>query len=31
VLDLDCSEVRYLIEETIEAALRQPVFRVKKQ
>jgi hypothetical protein len=31
VLDLDCNDVRYLIEETVEAALRQPVFRVKKQ
>ena len=30
VADLDDSEVRYLIEETIEAALRRPVSRVKK-
>jgi hypothetical protein len=30
VLDLDDGEVRYLIEDTIEAALRRPVSRVKK-
>ena len=31
VSDLDSSEIRYLIEDTIEVALRRPVFRTKKQ
>jgi hypothetical protein len=31
VSDLDDGDVRYLIEETIETALRRPVERVKKQ
>jgi hypothetical protein len=30
VADLDCCEVRHLIEDTLETALRRPIFRVKK-
>lgn len=30
VADLDCCQVRHLIEDTIETALRRPVFKVKK-
>jgi hypothetical protein len=30
VSDLDCADVRYLIEDTVETALRRPIFRVKK-
>ena len=31
VSDLDKPEVRYLIEDTVEMALRRPIFRVKRQ
>lgn len=31
VSDLDSSEVRYLIEDTVDTALRRPVFRTKKE
>jgi hypothetical protein len=31
VSDLDCCQVRHLIEDTVETALRRPIFRVKKQ
>lgn len=30
VSDLDCCEVRHLIEDTVEMALQRPIFRVKK-
>jgi len=30
VSDLDCTEVRHLIEDTVEAAIRRPVKRVKR-
>jgi hypothetical protein len=30
VSDLDCCQVRHLIEDTVETALRRPLFRVKK-
>ena len=30
VSDLDCCQTRHLIEDTVETALRRPLFRVKK-
>jgi len=30
VSDLDCCQVRHLIEDTVETALRRPIFRIKK-
>lgn len=30
VSDLECCQVRHLIEDTVETALRRPIFRVKK-
>ena len=30
VSDMDCCQVRHLIEDTVETALRRPLFRIKK-
>jgi hypothetical protein len=31
VSDMDIAEVRHLVEDTVETAIRRPVFRIKKQ